>query len=693
MRQKIETKNRCTQTKSFSSVVSHSKLWAMLRIRLISFLILLSIVSLQAKEDAKAQKYFCRSNEDLAELDNSKIERLLIDKDVVYLFLPKKVLRFSMPYIFNTFKTVLANKTFTIIRPLNQTTQLNDTQPLAQLSNKTEPKGVKPFNPPMHLNDTKSVQHVIPENQTETVNITRTVQLTVIDETFVVSSQAFVLAGKGAAASENLIGYVSDNTADDKSLLFEFYRVTDSEPKYHSLKFDPKPGESDTEGDKRLNSKKVDPGPLSYLMDYYYYFQFNNNAIRVGLIYYKDGSTFAEITNFSGSVKKKSTKKSIRRGNETIRFAVYYEAPVKKPMELENSLVEVDTENFIHIHLTAFRNGQTQMHSSFKLSQFFGCHSKFERKDQVKGVLYDQKFYLFVNHHYLKFDDDLVELRFKIENKSYENGTDLDLGENFRFENYRTKWVRSFLSTAYLSILDQTFKIWVDQASGNLQFDSIKEQTLKGIMQNCTRQLLNVDQYVFCFEEKNYYPAGYLDSVPVGRSGNHSDLFLKRPIIELFKGGRVSYESNETLEFIFNYKVRTSIQTFFCFVLNAFSPISFTLFSSRSPQGQQVRAAHSNASVHRALQRRSSGCRADAGVPIGQHREKGALPVPEHRHEPGPGCESSNDFGRRKSADKIRHHQTDDLNRARGDRDGLAADSPDLQEVHEKEATEEVRPA
>ena len=557
----------------------------MFRIRLISFLLLLSIVALSAKEDA--QKFFCKSKEDQTELDSGKVDRLLIHHDVVYMFLPTKVLYFKIPYIFNTFKPVIATEVHTESREVNKTKEtkepnvpdpLNDdqslkstqppnTQPLnatqpanGRALNTTEPLNktstpVVPSSPPIRREVTDPPSYTVTKSATELVNVTNSYQITSIDKTFVVSHQTFVLPGNGGAPTPNLIGLISDNTGNN-SVLYEFYHGNDSKIQHHTLKFDPKPGERDPE--KLLDENKVDIAPFEYLSDYYFYFQFNNDKARVGLEYYRDHSLFLEIADNSGPTPI-NTKKNLKRGNETIRFAVYYQAKaIGKTTEFDNSLFEIDTENRIRIHLPSIRGGQPYTSSIFKMSHFFGCHTRFESKEQVKGVLYiANRFYLFVNHYYIRFDDDqdLVDMRFKLENKHFEGGTDLELGEDFRFEKYRTKWVHSFLSTAYLSVLDRSFKIWADQ-KGELKFDALEDPTLTRILQNCTRQLLNIDTYVFCFEEKEYYPVDKLDKEPAGRIYTYyTDLYPKLPIADLFTGSAVTWETNETLELIFNWKV------------------------------------------------------------------------------------------------------------------------------------------
>ena len=502
---------------------------AMHRFRLISFLILLSIFSWKVSGDPNGQKYVCRTKQDREELDSSKVERLLIDKDVVYLFLPTKVLYFKLPYISITHKAITVNQTISVPKngtePSDQTQFTDDNQ---------------------SLNETKPV--VL--NKTEMVNITRALFFTKLDKTYVISRQAFVLPGKGAEAAANLIGHASDNSENNKSTLFEFYRDANNEIKHQALKFNgTKLGERDA--DTTL-SKSVDTGFLSFMKDCHHYFQFNNKGTRVGLLYYKDGTTFADVRIFGHSIK--TVKKPIKRGNESVLFAVYYEVPFEQP-ELErfaliNSLIEVDTKNNLHIHFTSFRRGQMHVHSNFKLSEFFGCYGRFSRKEQIKGVFYHKIFYLFINHFYITISDDLVESKFKIESKAYESGTDLQLGEDFKFEDYQSKWVKSLQSASYLSILDKTFNISVD-SNGSLAFNPIEEPDLKRLMQNCSRQLLNVDEHLFCFEEQKYYLVGKMQTGRV--MGKYSDIPTKYPITELFTG-EIGYDSSETLEFIFNYK-------------------------------------------------------------------------------------------------------------------------------------------
>lgn len=329
------------------------------------------------------------------------------------------------------------------------------------------------------------------------------------------------------------IGLIRRNKVD-KSSVYEFFKTTNGTFKALELKFDKIPGEYGADVFSEFN---------------YNFLQFMLKNILFFHLEEVNFNRTIEYNEIKGVVKRRIKFRTIQGSvrqtivmDYNVTHSVFYEGE-----KIKSTIIEIDNKNNIYIHLIDESSDENKnLVHVLRLPELLNCRL-ISNSYNVKGIVYmNSIFFIFINHFYIQTSyKNLIENEFVINEQMFKNATDLDLGDNFKYENKFSTWIKTYANTSYLAIMDQIFELSVNPSKQDLVMTKIYDHDY---LKFCLKQTLNVNNYVFCFEENNYYLFYVFESPEVLKNDKNIT------ISSLFKEKNVIYEKDQKLLFIFKHE-------------------------------------------------------------------------------------------------------------------------------------------
>ena len=351
------------------------------------------------------------------------------------------------------------------------------------------------------------------------------------------------------SSGDESLGYIVDNAS---KLTYEIYRNQTDKSRLIELEFKEKPA-------KRLKWETehyIDPRVYEAEFTYYFNTALSKNLkflfLRPSLyLLFKSGVLFQEM------IKSDASDMVISQYN--ISKFVYYEYENDKSLLNNKSVFEIDSLDSFHFHVYQISYIQNKsegswlhfkrdLHQEIDFEQFFLCYKRFNSPEQVKGIFYHKKtFFIFINHYYIKVNDNLFDTQFKMLDGYFKAQNFIKFNTRVRYENYESKYIKTLKNNVKLVLFDQVF---------DMKFNKNNDITVNLIEQQeelieCLKNVLSITNYLFCFEEENYYAISDF---------SNRNTYLKRikhPIADLFYGLNLNFKKDEQVLFIFNYEYKS----------------------------------------------------------------------------------------------------------------------------------------
>ena len=313
---------------------------------------LIFLIAIKQIENLSGERYICDVKEQNEFANNRTIFRLLCYEDMMYLILEDKIVFLKMPRIYKE-------------RYIDKNLDSNNNNENSDQNDKDEILSY-------------------------------------------LSSQSYDMTKRMSDIEKEIVSKIVRHNIswiEDKPQLIEFYRlksVNETVIILRKLIF------KNTPGEYGLTETKL---PENYIKsDYELFFENKFSAI------------FFEYNSFKLKISlmyKSSDKKLIKEFNldYIIKKAIFF---VDEKNEDYNTLIELDEQHNIHINHFNFSSiFESSILSMTKLAiplvELLSCHKPFNNFSQLKGIHYHQNtFYLFVEHYYLRVNQDLANVSFLI---------------------------------------------------------------------------------------------------------------------------------------------------------------------------------------------------------------------------------------------------------------------------------------
>ena len=245
--------------------------------------------------------------------------------------------------------------------------------------------------------------------------------------------------------------------------------------------------------------------------------------------------------------------------NRTLNYSVVHAALVGTS-DCVFTLLELDEHNYVHFHHFSRRDirlgSALQSPPELSLASLLSCSQKIADLQQIKGIFFGAtvaRFYIFIDRFYLTIDEDIVNERFEIKDKYYANASDLQFADRaavhtIEYLQSDVRWTNAIGDEIYFSFLERIFIPQFDEL--DVELVELTETSRKTEwITNCFGQTLRIVNYVYCFRDAYYYLLGSLDSNETDTNTNASH----HQIIDMFHNVDVQYDSESSLEFLFDY--------------------------------------------------------------------------------------------------------------------------------------------
>lgn len=408
--------------------------------------------------------FYCDKDKD--KVDFSKVDRLVIDNDIIYLFVDDKIINFKVPYIYKRNGLLFLVKR----QPFIQSATRNEetSRIVGQMINKTR---------------SKIETYEIENNKT-------TLKFYILD-----------FKDKKNPGKRGSLKFVS---------FYKSLRFFDTQPSNYSF---------------------------IYLKD----------QIRYDFRYFKKELIISQI---DGDKLFRSSPIIQHR----TRFAVYYEYANDSQSNSNNSLIEFDYDNNIHIKQYQFfklKDGKLDyniLYHKYRIDEFFDCHPDVRRDSSVKGIFsHKTNLFIVVKHHYFIIENvDHIDKNFKssLIDNNYKNLDFQNYSKEIIFEELSTRWIKVVDNETYLVILNQVFNLTIDK--NEIVLNKLNHR-LNQCLIACLGQTLKVENKLFCFAKTTYFYLCNLDTYEVR---NDSKFFR---INEAF-ASEYKYSKYQVLTSIFIFK-------------------------------------------------------------------------------------------------------------------------------------------
>ena len=233
--------------------------------------------------------------------------------------------------------------------------------------------------------------------------------------------------------------------------------------------------------------------------------------------------------------------------NKEVTFWLYDESE-----ETHNkTLFWIDRKKYVHIYGSI---EQPEGRLSFPIrkdlfvTDWFACpvDELARLEGRLKGIFYSDKlFFLFINHYYLKIEEDLVESKFNLQRGHLKGGKSLPTSDvDYGFENNDFKYVKTIRGGALL-VLQAGEMYELSVAKKELVVRPMAGQKYRGTdFPKCLDQTLSVTNIFFCFNETSYQ---VMLAEEKGQEKGES-----HEIAGLFANMQL-YPANEKLQYTFDY--------------------------------------------------------------------------------------------------------------------------------------------